>query len=623
MAKTHLRKTRSLAILVVAALILFSSALALAETPGSFTWEFSGYYFANAFFEEQVKDEAQGLEDAALVYVTLMAETPDEDGWPFSLSKTSFKLMTPCGELHTYDTIYVWDEMLLFIYAIPDTTFTSTQGFKMIVQPSKEIEPLEIDLDNVFLSLEEMPQDITEDITEELIEDILDEAEANDPVSDITVQEDLPVQEPSIEPDEETAPTTQGEDTLISTLLEACVVGAEKKPWESAIYAAGAEDAAYNEETVTFKLRSFNPQIKSVEDDEDAFIHMLENTQAYDLEVTLTLNEAGDGFTDKSVKAMKTAVTKAATASEAAYDNKRFLSGLTSYLFPAPLKTVTKAEEVLKDNGTFHRWLGIDSQPMEGDYSDWAPFFYGITTTTLSTKAGPNNLTVKCTGINPETLLKTASKNTLAYYSAIAFANATDSDEISEKLLEELADTAITMRKKGTEKLAIPVTIDGLFKGQVGSEYYDYITLYDYSSVLWDLEDVIRDLPDYPAIAFPKTGRLSGSTSGTKVIIKAPKGDDAYYIQLRKYSNDAFAVSAFIAAGKSCNIRVPQGDYYFLIASGTSWYGETAMFGNYGSYSRTELFEVYSSKYYHTITLRVSEGGNMSQWNSDPSDFAH
>ena len=65
----------------------------------------------------------------------------------------------------------------------------------------------------------------------------------------------------------------------------------------------------------------------------------------------------------------------------------------------------------------------------------------------------------------------------------------------------------------------------------------------------------------------------------------------------------------------------PQGSYYFLIASGEMWFGEEVMFGDSGSYSRTELFEVASKRYYHTVTLMAVSDGNMSIYQEDSSAF--
>ena len=129
-------------------------------------------------------------------------------------------------------------------------------------------------------------------------------------------------------------------------------------------------------------------------------------------------------------------------------------------------------------------------------------------------------------------------------------------------------------------------------------------------------------LPDAPQPQpFPETGRISGSTSGTKVIVKVLSDGLARYIQLRNDNTGDIMVSAFIRPGGSCTLYVPRGDCYVLYASGTAWYGEKLMFGNEGSYRRSVTFEVKGSDYFHTITLGTLKAGGMSSYDANMDDF--
>ena len=145
---------------------------------------------------------------------------------------------------------------------------------------------------------------------------------------------------------------------------------------------------------------------------------------------------------------------------------------------------------------------------------------------------------------------------------------------------------------------------------------------YPYDITFARLLKSVRAMPDYPALDYPKNGRLSGTTSGTKIIVKAPKDQLARYIQIRSTGDDRMQVSFFIRPGGTATVRAPQGNAYMLIAAGTTWYGEDGIFGTDSIYSKTDDFEILFSRYYHTITLKPDDGnGNMRMWEVDPEAF--
>jgi uncharacterized protein YceK len=198
--------------------------------------------------------------------------------------------------------------------------------------------------------------------------------------------------------------------------------------------------------------------------------------------------------------------------------------------------------------------------------------------------------------------------------------------EVASVFMEELSAQAAALKKKGSEKLDFTINLDTLFLpdyAYAGDGYNDF--LYDFSDAfsarLQDLTGAVSDFPDYPAVDFPKSGRLSGSSKGTKVIYKIPSDGAARFLQMRKVDSDELAVSAFIRPGEKATVRVPKGMYYILLASGEIWYGEEHLFGDSGSYARTEDIEIMGSNYYHTITLGGAENGNMASYGADPSEF--
>jgi hypothetical protein len=417
--------------------------------------------------------------------------------------------------------------------------------------------------------------------------------------------------------------STEQINAQLNTLLGECAASA-KNAWQKAIFEAGVQELQIDGATVTFLLRSFNPQLKSLGDytsgQANYLLRMMRNVAAYDLSAQLTLEN--ESFTKKSVAAFKNTVAKAASTSVKAFADKRVRIAITDWLFPAPAKTVKKAEDMLTTTEPFRRLVKqITFETYSDTYREFAPLFYGQTKQTLDTKGGPYALLLKCVSINPEALLETARQKTLAALSRKANANVSSEEEIENAFLSELAANALSMRKKASEKFTLTLNVDVMAQERMEEDYTDYINRYQYKNALNVLMGQVAVLPDYPALDFPSSGRLSGSTKGTKIILKAPDDGVGRYIQLRDYNTHALAVTAFIRPGKSCTVYTPQGNYYFLIASGETWYGEEVMFGNSGNYSRTELFMVFSKSFYHTVTLVAVSEGNLSIYNEDSSTF--
>ncbi len=197
----------------------------------------------------------------------------------------------------------------------------------------------------------------------------------------------------------------------------------------------------------------------------------------------------------------------------------------------------------------------------------------------------------------------------------------TRDETIREALLGALAERALELRRAPDESFDLTLDVDGLAAGDFGGDYAGYLARYAFQETLDRLAEQVYALPDLPTKDFPKSGRLGGSTKGTKVIVKAPDDGVGRYIQFRSNASDEMAVSGFIRPGGSCTVRVPKGNYYMLIASGTVWYGDDGLFAGDGAYSRTEEFEVKGSNYYHTITLGGVDDGNMSSYDADPDAF--
>jgi hypothetical protein len=378
-------------------------------------------------------------------------------------------------------------------------------------------------------------------------------------------------------------------------------------PWTLAILDAGAQGVTLQDGTISFSLRSFNPGLKLIEETEPAkFLrHLYENASAYDLACSLEVtDEGGFAATDKGRKALIKSIQKAAGQSKKAFDDKKVRVALAGYLL---------------GNGA----VDMDYTVTLGDFS---PLFAAQSKQTLNVKDGPHALKLGTTGAKAEDMLQKAYVAALQRLSKQEGAKDFAESEIAPVFLEELNAQAAALKKKGAEKFDFVINLDELFSKDypyAGDEYNDF--LYDFSdaftSKLYDLEYAVSDFPDYPAVDFPKSGRVSGSKSGTQVIYKIPKDGSARFIQMRKVDSEELAVSAFIRPGEKATVRVPKGMYYILSASGEIWYGEEHLFGDSGSYAHTEDIQIKGSNYYHTITLGGVENGNMSAYGADPSEF--
>lgn len=388
------------------------------------------------------------------------------------------------------------------------------------------------------------------------------------------------------------APVADMAQTVSDLLAE--LSQAETDPWRLAIYEAGAQEVAIGEESVSFLLRSFNPGLKRLGNykaDKAAYLRdLLLNATAYDLEVKLAL--AGDAIGTEGKGVLRKTIENAASAAQAAFKQKAVRIAIVESLFTAS----------------------------EGTDDARAPLFQAQAKQSLSVSDGPHALLLRCSGANPEALLETARANVYTALAKIPGANQSEPSAVREEFLKALSKRAAAIRKKPDENFTLTLDVDDLVREDI-ADYYAYLERYTFDEVLDALLDQVDELPDAPAQDFPKSGRISGSTKGTKVIVKAPNDGEGRYIQLRSVDTDKVMVTGFIRPGSSCTVRVPKGDCYILVASGTTWHGEKVLFGDAGSYSRTEAFEVLGSNYYHTITLGGVVDGNMSSYGASASDF--
>ena len=314
------------------------------------------------------------------------------------------------------------------------------------------------------------------------------------------------------------------------------------------------------------------------------------------------MTQEGENLTvaDKDWKAFLKTVTKAGSTATKAFGNKSMALAILNLLAGDKLTGATDAE--------------------------YSPLFATQNKVKLTLTGGPHALVLNIAFANNETLLLKGYEAAHLRLAMQTGANVLSTQEITAVFIEELGKQAAVLKKKAAEKQSFVLDIDKLFSQTSPSaddSYYAFLSSYtdSYDSNLYLLESAVYAMPDYPALDMPDSGWVSGTTGGTKVIFKTPGDGYARYVQMRSAENDEAAVSAFIQSGDTVSIRVPKGMYYILVAVGELWYGPVYLFGDTGTYVRSDQIEILGSNYYHTITLGGVTDGNMSTYGADPSSF--
>ena len=376
-----------------------------------------------------------------------------------------------------------------------------------------------------------------------------------------------------------------------------------KDPWLFAILDDGAQDAALVDGTITFMVRSFRPDLSALDLSTTAGMAQLATLLAmFDLPCMLPVQPSGNTYvaTDTDIKNLVKTLTKAAGAAKKAWGGKVYASALLAALANDSLTGATLGE--------------------------YQPLFATARNAKLKTVDGPHALTLTVAFANSATLLNQAYADAKDQLAKQGGAYALSEDAIAQTLIAQAIVQAKTLQKKASAKQTFVLDVDQVLAAQPTNEDAAYVSLLSdyrdlYNATLAELVSDASQMPDSPALELPDTGRMSGSTSGTKVTFKTPKDGYARYLQMRSVDTDEAIVTAFFHSGKSVTVRVPQGFYTVLLAVGEQWYGTGELFGSTGSYVRTQEIEILSSRYYHTITLGGVTDGNMSTYGADTAAF--
>ena len=392
--------------------------------------------------------------------------------------------------------------------------------------------------------------------------------------------------------------------------------------WQKAIYESGAKNIEIDGNTLTFALRSYDAKQKELgkysaaEDKDKWLLAMLKNASAYDLEISVELENGN--IPQKSVNKIKTAVQQAAPKARQFFSGQDFLAALKDYLFPV-MERAKSAEDLMNPAESFAQFYsGL------GNLLDYAPVSVGAAVfqlqknLALNVKDGPHAMELSCSSISLAELLSSSARavlDTQAYLPA----EERGTGDVAGLVAEEFAAEAYKQIQKSGSKNGIVLDVDGLIVDGRPRGYEEYFESFRWGDTIESLENTLDKLPDIAALPLPKAGLMRGNNRGTTVNFKLSKDSSPTYIIMRD-DYDQIVMACFALAGKTTTVHVQQGRYRIAWCSGPYWYGEEILFGELGAYSKSETVDIKGTNYSHTFTLVSSADGDVNIYGATPAD---
>ena len=114
---------------------------------------------------------------------------------------------------------------------------------------------------------------------------------------------------------------------------------------------------------------------------------------------------------------------------------------------------------------------------------------------------------------------------------------------------------------------------------------------------------------------------LAPYSASSPLTIITPAGGTDYYIKLVKFNSNTIPITIFINGGDTFKMDVPDGSYKMKYASGTTWYGETHLFGPDTRYSAMDDSFEFSNQSGWAVELTPQTEGNLSETSLHRSEF--
>lgn len=377
-------------------------------------------------------------------------------------------------------------------------------------------------------------------------------------------------------------------------------------------------DADYDPRTLkpvkaTFYLRSIDPQggdLPAYEQDPFPYwpklVTSLEGGIAK-LTVTAQYGENGFGLSSKDRTALRAAVVKAADAARKGLNDPDIKAALLDLVLPAPIAVTAKTKTL--DEATF---TALFTRFAQGEPNGYPPRAIACAALALrNVRIGFNGgLTLAADA--PEdlaALMQQAQASAMRAIQAGGSPADIGEEQAAGLLLDGLAQAVLAYRSDksvATEPIEFYLPLDGDYTPETWYALSsDYLATFmgAFSAATETVVLQASQLPAYPPVDEPKTGRLSGSRSGTQVVLEIPDDGLARYVAFRNAEEET-VLTCYIRAGDTGRVRLPQGQYYLLVGVGDVWYGPQHLFGEAAQYSKTDYCGVPSKDYLYTLTLQ-------------------
>ncbi|MCL1854103.1 MAG: hypothetical protein FWF86_00070 [Clostridia bacterium] len=403
--------------------------------------------------------------------------------------------------------------------------------------------------------------------------------------------------------------------------------------WERYLYAQGVAEVDVSLAkfditkekplTVNFLIASGQPDLKNrppYQGDPAPFLQGVVQsmgTRNVKAKLNLLITEQ-DGYLVSYAKGAEAALQKTvkglATKAQKAVDDKKLLAALTDYLMPSPIIMPKKAPANLAlevKNLAYDAFLQRNGLDLDKNRFLGA-MLYGIKDPKLVTTFGPEKLVLEYTVPFFSTQMQTTADNQCEELAYDRKAKEYTSDELITQYARQLEKDVVAYRygKKTDVNETYQFSLLDLPKNLTPADFYQHETDdVNLSGVIFGLMigNTVENFPDYPAIRNPSNGHVTGTNSGTKVKFQVGDKDEFNRcISVYDMSDRRISVT-YLAAGKKTSVRIPEGNYYFVIGVGKAWYGPENLFGPAGFYQKMGPVEIKSKRWVHTYTFNARE----------------
>ncbi len=378
---------------------------------------------------------------------------------------------------------------------------------------------------------------------------------------------------------------------------------------------------------VTFKIKSFTADISNIRKLkkypyglwEDA----LKNVDSFDTEIKTSLiinaDDKSVSFKSKDAFDVYKKVLQITNNSKKNYTNRNAINALKEITIPSPTGVNIKRIQHFNIDYYSDNYIEYLAKNQFDKPELVSSALLGIKANKYNFDQGPENVLLEITTTDYDAALADAivkTKDELLYMGSTQNLN---DDELAELIIKNLSNSVIYQRLRTNAKIVNTININ-MFN--LTDENASWKT--DFKNVLLtplmekvnnsvaELKTYIATLPSYPRVDMPPTGSYNGKRPLYVEcnFIKAKK-DKANYAIIMLDSTGSITDRGFIQGRNSkCTLYVPEGEYTLIAAYGDIWYGNKYLFGDKGTYIKTEAVNVLGKPHRYTFELNAQQDAN-------------